>query len=575
MPGSFNKGPGIYLKEIILDEVATPVGNNASAIVIRSNVGPTNQRVLVSRDQELIQVFGEPSSNLGYGLYAGLEMLKATSQLYVVRATSGTENYAHVGLTTSGSGVWKQILATPSTTLLNVAGREDGQTPSDNYDIAANYSFAGEPFVIGAIGPGAYGNNLAISIVTCASPTSAGFDWQYKYDSNPFTDLNAMWSKVFKINVFQKTTNALNFNSVSGSPVETFYVSRQQISDDNGNNLYLEDVINGISKFIYVKDNLSVANTVYPGASTGVLPLLSGTDNTTVSQGNIGSAWNLFADRNKVDLNIILCTEPGDKNSANYATQLVVGNIASSRKDCIAVVQVDGTSATVSNPTTMANNAGYDYDNPSYVAPHVGWDMIFDRFNDRNIYIPGAITGAALMAKLANPWDAPAGIDNGKISSLARFPLFSDPSIAILDDAHLNTSKFIRGQGNVMWLQSTALRKNSALASINVRRLLLFVENTILSSLLTFIYKPNNAKTRQRIKTLLDNFLKQVAAGGGFNTDKDDGFMVVCDSTNNTSQVIDNEQLVVDIFVKPIRTIKYLSLNMIVTNSGISFSELV
>lgn len=579
MAGKFNRGPNVYLTETDLSEVSQPVGTSVGAMVIRANKGPSNQRVFVSRDQELIQIFGEPNPNLGYGIYGALEFLKGSNQLYIVRSTSGTEGYAHAGITTSGSGVWKQILATGSTTLLSQAGYEDGQTPTNNYDIPTNYSFSGEPFVVAALGNGSWGNDLAFSVVTCASPVSGGFDWQYKYDSNPLTDINPVWKKVFKINVFQKPTNILGFNAVSGSPVETFYVSREQITDDNGNNLYLEDVINGISKYIYVKDNASVASTTNPGATTGLIQLLSGTDNSTVSQGNIQSSWGLFNDKEKVVVNMLLCTEPGDKNSTAYPTQLVVGNIAASRKDCIALSQIDGTSSTVTNVNTITANAGYDYNNPSYVALYAGWEMIYDKFNSRNVYIPKNIYSAFLMAKTdaeANVWDAPMGIDRGRISSLGQNVKFNDSQISILRDANINSSKFIQGQGgNFMWMQKTALRKASALSDINVRRLLLFVEGTIINALLPFIGKNNTSKTRLRVNSILKNFLKEVASGGGFNTDNDDGFMVVCDGTNNTSQVIDTNQLVVDVYVKPPRVIEFISLNMIITKTGIDFNELV
>lgn len=578
MAQKLTKGPGIYSQESDLSEISTPVGTSTGAFVGRTNQGPCNRRVEVNRDQDLLQTFGEPVETLGYSLYGALEFLKESDKLHFVRCTSGTEQYSHVAFTTSGSGVWKNIVAASTTNLLTATGFEDGNASNNIKDIN-DYSFSGEVFVVGSIGPGAYGNNLAVSIVTCADATSAGFDWQNRYDSNPTSDINPIWKRVFKINVFQKADNVLGFNSVSATPIETFYCSRENISDDNGNNLYVENVVNGISKYIYVADNESVTNTTLPSRTSGLVQLLSGTDNATVSQGNLASGWTLFNDKEKVDVNILVCTEPGDANSTAYATQQVVGNIASSRKDCIALCQVDGTSSTITNVSTITANCGYAYNDPSYVALYAGWDKIYDRFNDRNIFIPKNIYGAALMARVdarANTWDAPAGITRGRISSLGQNVIFNGTQIGTLDDANINTSKFIKGQGgSFMWNQDTALRKNTALSSINVRRLLLFVENTIENSLVQFLFESNNEKTRLRVRSILDSFLSQVAAGGGFNTDEDAGFFVQCDSTNNTPQVIANETLAISIFVKPIRVIKYIQLNYVVTRSGISFEELV
>ncbi len=302
MPQKFNNGPGIYRTE---DDRSTPVGTSTGAFVGKANRGPVNTRVEITRDKDLLQVFGNPAESLGYGIYGALEFLKESDKLFFVRSVSGVENYSHVGFTTSGSSVYKQILATGSTALLSVAGYEDGNKANDIYDIGT-YSFSGEPIVIASIGPGSYGNNLAVSIVTCANDVSAGFDWRYKYDNNPSTDSNPLWQKVFKINVYQKATNTVGFGSVSGTPIETFYVSRQNVVDDNNNNLQIEKVINGISKYIYVKDNSNVASTTNPGSTNGPVQLLSGTDNSTVSYGNIQSAWTLFNDREKVEV-ILLC----------------------------------------------------------------------------------------------------------------------------------------------------------------------------------------------------------------------------------------------------------------------------
>lgn len=575
----FNLGPGVYKTEVDLSTVTSPVGTSNGAFVGKASQGPSNIRTLITRDKELIQTFGEPSESYGYALYGALEFLKESERMYFVRVTSGGEGYAHVAFTTSGSGVWKTVTANSSTALLASTGYEDGNKVNDIKDIN-DYSFSGELFTIASIGPGSYGNNLAVSIVTCASDVSAGFDWQNRYDSNPLTDIDPLWRKVFRINVYQKATNVLGFNSVSATPVETFYVSREDVSDDNGNNLFMERVINGVSKYIYVRNNSSVASTTYPSRTSGLVQLLSGTDNTSIPQSELQSGWTLFNDKEKVDVNILVCTEPGTTaNTTQYATQQLVGNIAASRKDCIALMQVDGTSSTTTNVTSITTNAGYGFNDPSYVALYAGWEKIYDRYNNRDIYLPLNIFGAALMARtdaIANTWDAPAGTTRGRISSLGPNVIWNGSQIGTLGDANINAVKFIRGQNaHFMYGQKTALRKASALSDINVRRLLLFVENSIENSLHPFIFESNTDKTRLRVKSILDSFLGQVASGNGFNTDEDAGFLVVCDSSNNTPQVINNNQLVVDLYIKPIRSIMYIQLNTIITKSGISFSELV
>lgn len=574
MAGRFSQGPGVYRNEIDLSEVTTPVGTSVGAFVGKAYRGPVNRRVLITRDRQLVQEFGEPDEKLDHAIYGALEFLKESNSLYFVRATSGTEGYANVAISAAGTATSLGISAKPTTALLAIPGYEDGNAPNDIKDIE-DASLAGNLLLFASIGPGKYGNNIGIQIVTSANDVSAGFDWKFKYDDAPDTDTDPIWKKIFRVNVFVKPDNAVNFASVSGSPVESFYVSRQKITDTSNNQLYIKDVINGVSKYIYVKDDIGIANTIMP-TGTAVVGLSGGTDNFSLPPASIQSAWGLFKDREKVSVNILVCTDTGNKNSSNYATQLVVGNIAAKRMDAIAVVQIDHKTDT--NPDSIKDNAGFGYNNASYVAAYAGWDLIFDAFNGVNVYIPKCIYGAALMARtdaVANVWNAPAGVNRGVIPSIGQNVIWSGTQLGIFRDNNINTSKFIRGIGNVMWMQRTALRKNSALSDINVRRLLNFVETTIEESLLSFIHESNNEKTRLRVVSLVGGFLQTVAAGGGFNTDEDAGYLVVCDKTNNTPERINNNELVIDIYVKPIKTVEFITLNTIITKSGVTFQELI
>jgi phage tail sheath protein FI len=208
----------------------------------------------------------------------------------------------------------------------------------------------------------------------------------------------------------------------------------------------------------------------------------------------------------------------------------------------------------------------------SYAAVYAGWDMIYDSFNDRNVYIPKNIFGAVVMARtdrVANTWDAPAGQNRGILPSIGQGVIFSDTDIGNLYEQNINTSRFIRGVGNVLWGQKTAQKKKSALDRINVRRLLLYVENSVESSLLPFLFEPNNSKTRLRAWSMVDGFMKGVFAGGGVTK-----YEVVCDDTNNTSQTIDNNELILDLYIAPTRVIEYIRLNVIVTRTNVTFSEI-
>lgn len=574
MPQKFSKGPGVYLKETDISEVSTSVGTSTGAFVGRAKQGPVNRRVLITNDQEFVQTFGKPDPNYGYAGYGILEFMKESNAAYFVRVTSGSEGYAHVAFTTSGSAAWKTIYANSTTNLLATNGYQDGNKINDILDINS-YSFSGELFTIASIGPGTYGNNLAVSIVTSANDVSAGFDWRYRYDSDSNTP-DPIWGSVFKVNVFLKDQTSLGFNAVSASPVETFYVSRRNLIDSNGNNLYMHDAINGVSKYIYVKDNTAVVDTTYPAAAP-ITQLLSGTDNNTVPAGSFNSGWSLFNDPEKVSVQILVCTNPGDKNSSVYTVQQTVANLAASRMDSVALLQVDGTSATVMDVPTITANAGYDFNNASYVANYVGWQLVYDKFTNRNIYLPLNIFAAAIYARtdnVADVWSAPAGPNRATLSTLGANVYWSGTQIGLFRDANLNTTKQAPGLGQFIIGQRTAQRKETKLSNVHVRRLLNYIEKSLERSLYPFMFEPNNASSRLRAKTICEGFLNTVAAGGGFNTDTDAGFMVECSRRNNSDLAIQNGQFIIDIYVKPVDVIEFILLNTIITKNGINFQEL-
>ena len=177
-----------------------------------------------------------------------------------------------------------------------------------------------------------------------------------------------------------------------------------------------------------------------------------------------------------------------DTGSGVIGTVKAVSNIASSRKDCIAVGQIGAPSQTEATDLVNLMNNYYSFNNPSYTALYAGYDKVNDGFTGQTLLFPKAIFGAALMARtdeIANTWDAPAGINRGIIgTSTGQIKSYSENDIGFMYDSNINTSKFIRGIGHVMWGQKTAQRKTSALDRINVRRLLLFLQNTIEPSLL-------------------------------------------------------------------------------------------
>ena len=615
MPRVFHT-PGVYRSEIDLSEILVPNGISNGGIVINAPMGPVNRPVLITNDQEFVNTFGKPYfvsgasptgiggvplqgfyPEYGYGSYAALEFLKESSVLYVVRNINvGFDYYASIDVkstlnlgvatisaSTSGMYIPVGISASPTIT----PDKVDRIQNLDSYNVVNNISVA-------ALYPGLNGNNLAVTI----EPISMSADWLYNYD-NYVASASAVTqfpiaSQVFKLNVYDNGgNNWLNFATLSGdstsnpqrlrvTPVETFYGTLTPMQDGNKNQLFIESTINGTSKYIYVSVNNS-PNLFSTITDYNNLPVKSDTNGTYVdflrlmelSGGNVKApanaglvadqvaSWSLFQDRENANVGILIAP------TFNVAVKQEVARIAAKRMDCIAVLQTaDPTMETVQQ--VIASEA-YGYSNPSYVALYCGWSKTYDKYNDRFLYLPNAIYGAEIMARvdnIANPWDAPAGTTRATLQVFDQRRIWTFDEIGQLYDRNINSVRFIPGTGFVIWGQKTAQQKKSALDRINVRRDLLYIENNIESNLVQFVFENNTIKERSRVFALLDPFLQQVRSAGGLVD-----YKLVVDETNNTADVIDANQMNVDIYVQPPKAAEYINMRTVITRSGVSFEQ--
>lgn len=568
--------PGIYITEKDLSNRVVPAGTSIGGTTIRARKGPINRCILVTNDKEYIDVFGEPmftsgTSNsdpqtpeMGYGQYAALEFLQESDALYVVRDYDTGDEYASVLYETSGNPATSGI---PAASDANQADKADAIYTLDNRSVT------GKSLLIGAIGPGTDGNNLAVTVETCHS----GCDWFNSYDdytSATAVSARSVAGEVFKINVYTKTDDEnwadLSFSSYSATPVETWYGTRTSKQDAANNQLKIDEVVNGNSDYIYVKPGtIDFDSSSLATAPTSATPLAGG----ALSIGtNINSSdgWSYFTNREDVTVNILIVP------TYNMTVKKAVATIAKNRQDCIVVCQSGQRGHTTVSQIKTAET--YGYGDPSYVALYAGWDKYYDKYNDKYVWIPKCIYGAGIMARtdeVANIWDAPMGVNRGIISSIEQYKKFSSTEIGQLYDVNINTSKNMVGYGDVLMGQKTAQMKASKLDRINARRLLLFLETTIETTLVPFIGETNSTDNRLRIYNLLDDFLAGLDGLGAFDNTNGVGYQVVCDSSNNTALVRDMNKLVVDIYVKPVGVIEFIELQMIITRSGVEFSEVI
>jgi len=625
MPRVFN-APGVYRREIDLSEILVATGISNGAIVVRAPQGPIRRPVLVTNDKEYVEYFGQPvftsGSGLsgidkeipeyGYGSYGALEFLKESTNLYVVRAFDSGDKYAAIEVdndlsstNTDVSGGIEPLTATPDV--------------FDTADKISSIDTVGdtmvEPLLVSFISPGLEGNDYAVNVETLHPDA----DWLYRYDEYPIdtsatsTGPDSIWtsstsadiathfpiaSKVFKLKLYKKpsdkTWEELYSNSADRASsklrlqeLESFYCTLGPQLDGDGKSLYANDVINGNSQYIYVDTTISSKfDYSYIFAGTSGTPNLPGGEdgggaffyNTdrlcklsagSVTEDNgLGSGddefWAYFNDREELPVQILIGT------SYNTTTKQAMGELAAKRLDCIGTVQAGELSDLTYQQ--ILESERYGYVAPSYIAIYGGYSKIYDKQNDKFVFLPNSIYGASLYPRVDNisdPWFAPAGIDRATLAVFDQRKVYSTDHIGKLYDKNINMIKLIRGAGFVMWGQKTAQLKKSALDRIQVRRTLLFIENNVEIALLPFVFENNTVQTRLRVWSLVDEFLAGIFAAGGLTA-----YEVVCDETNNPSSVIDSNSMNVDIYVQPVRAAEFIQFTTVVTRTGISFSDI-
>jgi len=389
------------------------------------------------------------------------------------------------------------------------------------------------------------------------------------------------------ISGFRKDTAGERTNSV----LETFAFVSQAASAKTaqGGTNYYPDVIYGQSEFIYWLDHdasLSNAGTDPVAGTTfastagkgGVKDdnLAGGTDDYAVTVGELKLAYDEFADAETVDVNLIMAgTAPAGADGTTHATNLI--DIAEARKDVVAFISPRREDVVnISSSITQAANVKTFFDglaSSSYAVFDSGYKYMYDKFNDVYRFVPlnGDIAGlCANVDTVADPFFSPGGFNRGQIRGAVK--LAFNPTKAQRDTlypARINPVVTFPGQGTVLFGDKTALSKPSAFDRINVRRLFILLEKAIATAAKFQLFEFNDEFTQAQFRNLVEPFLRDIQGRRGI-TD----FSVVCDGTNNTGEVIDRNEFVADIFIKPARSINFIQLNFIAVRTGVAFSEI-
>ena len=380
------------------------------------------------------------------------------------------------------------------------------------------------------------------------------------------------------------------FTGTPGTILETFAnISRATDSktDDNSVNYYKE-VINQNSNYIWWANDRSgspSANAALVSSSTDSNPsnmqLVLGSDGLDETNANnlaiIANAYNLFQSAEDVDISLVLQGRPlGPSGQTYQLANYIIDNIVTLRADCIALISPDKSLEIGQYGLEAANLVGWrnNLHSTSYAVMDSGYKYQYDRYNDIYRWIPlnGDVAGLCARTDQTNDaWWSPAGFNRGQIKNIVK--LAYNPKHTDRDTLYkngINPVVAFPGQGIVLYGDKTLQAKPSAFDRINVRRLFLVLEKAISIAAKYSLFEFNDAFTRSQFKNLVTPYLRTIQGRRGI-TD----FLVVCDDTNNTPNIVDSNQFVGDIYIKPARSINFIQLNFVAVATGVQFSEVV
>lgn len=433
--------------------------------------------------------------------------------------------------------------------------------------------------------PGSLGNSIRVSMADAAS--FAQWDYKGQFDSAPNTSEYAESKQSIGDEVHVVVVDRDGrWSGVAGSVLEA-YAFLSKASDAkkaDGSTAYYKDVLNNQSAYVWWMDHPAIGtnwgtaanNTNY--ASLGATPitrdLIGGVDHYTATDGQRIAAFDLFTNDEELDVNLVIA---GKANPivANW----VIQNLAEFRKDCVAFVSPQDIN---SGEPLIGNNSDItekiiDYRNElpssSYFVLDSGFKYQYDRYNDTYRWVPlnGDIAGLCARTDFTDdPWFSPAGLNRGQVKNVVR--LAFSPRKADRDNLYksgVNPVVSFPGQGVVLFGDKTGLTKPSAFDRINVRRLFIVLEKAIATAAKYQLFEFNDEFTRATFRNMVEPFLRDVKGRRGLYD-----FKVVCDETNNTGEVIDSNRFVADIYIKPARSINFITLNFIATRTSASFTEI-
>jgi phage tail sheath protein FI len=564
---AFQLSPGVNVSEVDLTTVIPSGATSIGAFAGPFAWGPVGEIITISNEAKLVERFGKPDSNNYEYWFSAANFLAYSNNLKVVR---------------SFGAATKNAVANGTSVLI-----KNDDDWLDNYSSGA--TTYGE---FAARYAGAIGNSLKVSMAD--ANTFSGWAYSAQFTGTPgtstYTSNQGGANDEIHIIVVDEEGK---FTGTTNTVLEKFaFVSKaSDAKDDSGNTNYYKNVLTNKSKYIRwmshptanVGATYSNVSSTWGNTASGTsftrlaaAPTISfgggtaaGADGTIVAANNI-TGYNLYSSSESTDISLII-TGPG----ANTISTTLI-SLAETRKDCIVFFSpaksdvVDNAGSEAAACVTQAASIG----SSSYAFMDCGWKYQYDKYNDVYRWVPlnGDIAGLCAKTDIEkDPWFSPGGLNRGQIRNVVK--LAWNPTKTERDTLYVkgvNPVVTFQGEGTVLFGDKTLLSKPSAFDRINVRRLFIVLEKSIARAARFSMFEFNDQFTRAQFIALVEPYLRDVQGRRGI-TD----YRVVCDDTNNTGEVIDRNEFVGDIYIKPARSINFIQLNFVAVRTGVAFEEVV
>ena len=553
---AFQLSPGVNVSEVDLTTVVPSVATTIGGFAGKFNWGPVNEITIVSNEVQLVEKFGKPDANTHTSFFTTSNFLSYGNDLRVVRSVGSTAK--------------------------NATGTGNPLLIENRTDYEQNHSAGSASETFAAKYPGGLGNGLTISMVDYSC--FPGWEYEGQFDSAPASSnfaLNSGSSNDEIHIVVVDSTGAIS--GTANTILEKFgFVSKaSDAKKDDGSSNYYKEVLNNSSKYVWWIGHPGAGATSFGTKTTETSDFddLLNVTTTTLSAGHDGSlsdselntSYNLFGNADSVDVSLLM---GGALQSDTVADNLV--SIAESRKDCMVFLspQLTDVVDNAGSETTDITSFRDSITSSSFAVMDSGWKYQYDKYNDVYRWVPlnGDIAGlCARTDSERDPWFSPAGFNRGQIKNVVK--LAWNPTKTERDALYklgINPVVSFPGEGTILYGDKTLLSRPSAFDRINVRRLFIVLEKAIARAARSSLFEFNDEFTRSQFVNLIEPFLRDIKGRRGIYD-----YRVVADTTNNTPEVIDRNEFIGDIYIKPARSINFIQLNFVATRTGVAFDEVV